>query len=103
MYPIPFIMIVVYLIIEFIKVVSKNIESVLRLLPIISAILGACISIAIFYLSPNSSISTNILVCVIDGIFAGLSATGSNQLIKQLNKFKIDKININKSNDNKEK
>ena len=88
---IPIITLFVYLIIEFLKSIIKT-EFFKAFIPILSSLLGAGIAVLMFYVVPNLMPSNDILGAIILGIFNGLSATGSNQIIKQIKKYKVYKI-----------
>lgn len=88
---IPIITLFVYLIIEFLKSIIKT-EFFKAFIPILSSLLGAGIAVLMFYVVPNLIPSNDIFGTIILGIFNGLSATGSNQIIKQIKKYKVYKI-----------
>lgn len=92
---VPVIVIICYLLIEGVKVFVGNHEKIKALLPIISAFLGAGIGIVLFIICPEILPSGTYISSFTIGIFSGLSATGSNQIWKQLKKL-ID--NSNKQN-----
>ena len=60
----------------------------LNFIPIIAGGLGACLGIILFYLLPSQIPADNFIGALFLGLFSGLSATGSNQIIKQMNKLK---------------
>lgn len=80
---IPSIVLIVYMIIEVIKVCTKN-EVVSKLFPAISCVLGIVLGIVAFYLCPAVIPANNVLSAILIGGSSGLSATGTNQIIKQL-------------------
>lgn len=92
---VPVIVIICYLLIEGIKVFVGSYKKIKALLPIISAFLGAGIGIVLFIICPEILPSGTYISSFTIGIFSGLSATGSNQIWKQLKKL-ID--NSNKQN-----
>ena len=55
-----------------------------RFIPLISAGLGAVIGVVAFYFVPGVIETQNILVAITIGAASGLSATGTNQAVKQL-------------------
>ena len=85
---VPAIATIVYWAINLIKYTVKENEIFKRLIPIISAMLGACLGCVAFYLAPGVIIADNILTAVIIGGASGLTATGTNQIFKQLTKGK---------------
>ena len=80
---IPSIVLIVYMIIEIIKICTKN-EVVSKLFPAISCVLGMGLGILAFYLCPAVIPANNVLSAILIGGSSGLSATGTNQIIKQL-------------------
>ena len=80
---IPSIVLIVYMIIEVIKICTKN-EVVSKLFPAISCVLGMGLGILAFYLCPAVIPANNVLSAILIGGSSGLSATGTNQIIKQL-------------------
>jgi len=88
---VPAIATIVYWVVNLIKYTVNGSEKFKRLIPIISAILGAGLGIAAFYIAPEIIITDNLLTAIIIGGASGLSATGTNQIIKQLGKSEKDK------------
>ena len=80
---IPSIVLIVYMIIEAIKICTKN-EVVSKLFPAISCVLGMGLGVLAFYLCPAVIPANNVLSAILIGGSSGLSATGTNQIIKQL-------------------
>lgn len=83
---VPVIATAVYWIINLIKYTVKSNEIFMRLIPIISAILGAGLGIICYFTLPNIISADNWLMAILIGGASGLSATGINQVIKQLTK-----------------
>lgn len=84
---VPIIMVICYLIAEAIKIIAGGKGKIIELLPIISAFLGGGIGVVIFLISPTLLPAGNYLEAFAVGVFSGLCATGSNQIIKQLQKL----------------
>lgn len=95
---IPIIMTMTYGFIEILKSYFKN-EKFFALIPIISAVFGGIIGLLIYYTIPQLIGNANFLEALIVGVCSGLSATGSNQISKQIQKFKDNKNNSNTTND----
>lgn len=83
---VPIIVSLVYLIIEVIKSSLKDSEKFKRYIPIIAAILGGTLGILCFYFASTLIPADNVIVALFIGIVSGLSATGTNQIFKQINK-----------------
>jgi len=83
---VPVITIIVYWTINLIKYAVKGNETFKRFIPLIAAALGAVLGIICFYAIPEIIFSQNVFIALITGGASGLSATGCNQLIKQLSK-----------------
>ena len=83
---VPVIATIVYWVINLIKYTVNGSEKFKRLIPIISAVLGAGLGCVAFYIAPSIIVAGNVLMALIVGGASGLSATGTNQIIKQLGK-----------------
>ena len=83
---IPAIAAIVYTIIDIIKTAVGGDEKFKRFIPLISCALGAIIGTVCFYCVPGVLETTNILVAIVIGAASGLSATGTNQAVRQLTK-----------------
>lgn len=81
---IPAIAAVVYTIIDIVKTAMGGDEKFKRFIPLISCVLGAAIGAICFYCVPGVLDTTNILIALTIGAASGLSATGTNQVVKQL-------------------
>jgi hypothetical protein len=90
---VPVITIIVYWTINIIKYAVKDNETFKRFIPLISAALGSVLGVISFYAVPEIIFSQNVFVALITGGASGLSATGCNQLIKQLSKKEDDNEN----------
>lgn len=85
---IPAIAAIVYTIIDIVKTAVGGDEKFKRFIPLISCGLGAIIGTICFYCVPGVLEATNILVAIVVGAASGLSATGTNQAVRQLTKEK---------------
>ena len=74
-------------------------EKLIRIIPLIACIVGIVLGILCFYAFPTIISASNLLTAVLIGGSSGLSATGCNQIFKQLKKFGIDVKEVN-NNDN---
>lgn len=83
---VPAIAAVVYFVVELIKYTTNKSEKVLRLVPLISAVLGLACGLICFYLVPSIMPTNNVVVALVIGAASGLTATGFNQIIKQSRK-----------------
>ena len=83
---IPAIAAIVYTTIDIIKTACGGDEKFKRFIPLISALLGAVLGVVSFYAVPGVVETQNILVAIVMGAASGLSATGTNQAVKQLTK-----------------
>ncbi len=84
---IPIIMTMTYGFVEILKSYFKS-EKFFALIPIISAVFGAAIGLLIYFTIPQLIGSANFLESLVVGACSGLSATGSNQIAKQIQKLK---------------
>ena len=73
------------------KIASKTNreECLLRLIPIVASILGVIAGIVCFFAFPTIIAASDVVTACLIGGASGLSATGCNQLFKQLHKFGI--------------
>lgn len=85
---VPAIVTAVYLIIEILKKVFNSSEKFLRVIPLVSLLIGSVAGVVCFYFIPSIIPAANVVVAIIIGAASGLTATGTNQIFKQLNKDK---------------
>lgn len=71
------------------KFIARENETLIRIIPIIGCVLGIVAGIVCFYAFPTIISATNIWSAILIGGASGLSATGCNQIFKQLAKFGI--------------
>ena len=83
---VPVIAAIVYWVINLIKYATKQSEKFMRFIPLVAAAIGAVLGIVAFYAVPSIVPAENVFVAILIGIASGLTATGTNQLIKQLGK-----------------
>ena len=83
---VPAIATIVYWVMNLIKYAVKDNEKFKRFIPLISAALGAVLGLIAFYAVPSIIPATNVCVAILIGGASGLTATGTNQIIKQLGK-----------------
>lgn len=100
---VPIIASIVFSIIEFYKKATEGFsrkEIFLRMIPLLSAGIGIILGIVCFYIFPHVMGSDDIIAAVLVGGASGLSATGCNQVFKQLHKFGIEVVEqMNNPND----
>ena len=83
---IPAIAAIVYTILDIVKTAVGGTEKITRFIPLIACVLGAILGTVSFYCVPGVMETSNILVAIVIGASSGLSATGTNQVVKQLTK-----------------
>ena len=83
---VPAIATIVYWVINIIKYAVQENEKFKRFIPLISAALGAGLGVVAFYALPSIIPADNVCVAILVGGASGLTATGTNQIIKQLTK-----------------
>ena len=83
---VPAIATIVYWVINIIKYAVQENEKFKRFIPLISAALGAVLGVVAFYALPSIIPADNVCVPILVGGASGLTATGTNQIIKQLTK-----------------
>ena len=97
---VPAIVAVVYILIElYKKVIAKGREKWLNFIPLIATVLGGGLGVVIFFVAPAIIVAQSWWMAVIVGIASGLSATGANQVFKQLQQFGITVKEVEKTED----
>ena len=81
---IPALAAIVYTSIDIIKTAMGGDEKFKRFIPLIACCLGAVCGVVAFYFVPGVMGTENLLVAIVLGSASGLSATGTNQAVKQL-------------------
>ena len=81
---IPALAAIVYTIIDIAKTAMGGDERFKRFIPLIACLLGAGCGVVAFYCVPGVMETENLLVALVLGAASGLSATGANQIGKQL-------------------
>ena len=76
----------VYWVINLIKYTVGDNETFKRFIPLIATALGIVCGVVCFFLIPTIVPADNVLVAIVIGGASGLTATGTNQIIKQLTK-----------------
>ena len=98
---VPAIVSITYALIEaYKKWFAKGREKWLALIPLVALIFGGVLGVAIFYIEPTLIIAQNWAVALIVGFCSGLSATGTNQVFKQLKKIGIEVKETKKDEEN---
>ena len=87
---IPAIAALCYGFIEMLKKITQGGENekLTNAYPMISAILGALLGIAAFLIEPSLVVTDSLFGAALAGMASGLTATGSNQVLKQMQKIK---------------
>ena len=81
---IPALAAIVYTIIDITKTAMGGDEKFRRFIPLIACVLGAVCGVVAFYFVPGVFQTENLLVAIVLGASSGMSATGTNQVVKQL-------------------
>lgn len=81
---IPSIVIFVYLTIDVIKSIVGDREGFKRFIPLLAATLGMLAGLISYLFIPQVVPTDNIFMAIIIGAASGLTATGTNQIVKQL-------------------
>ena len=87
---VPAIAAVVYWVINLIKYAVGENETFKRFIPIMAAVLGAVCGVVCYFAIPTIVPAENLLVAIVIGGASGLTATGANQVFKQLTKGEND-------------
>ena len=82
---VPAITTIVYWTVKIIKIFLCNKTKFKKYIPLFAAVYGAVLGCAVYFIErPDSVCSNNFLTAIILGGVSGLSATGADQMIKQL-------------------
>lgn len=82
---IPLIVILCYLIGELFKFIFKSKQEFYKLIPLVTSVSGGIIATIMYLDDPSMILDVkNIYVAIEVGMISGASATGTNQIIKQL-------------------
>ena len=102
---VPAIAFVVYWVIAISKYAVGENEKFKRFIPLIAAVLGVAGGIICFYALPDIIPADNVVVAIVIGGASGLTATATNQMIKQIAKKdeKTDKNDTKNKDDNNDK
>lgn len=84
---IPVIIVVVYLILEVYKSIIKGNEKAKNFIPLIAAVLGGALGVLLYFVFPTIINTDNVINAIVTGVVSGLGATGTNQVVKQLQKL----------------
>lgn len=90
---VPAIAVVVYWVIALIKHCVGENETFKRFIPLLSAALGIICGLICYFWIPSIIPADNVLIAIVIGGASGLTATGANQIIKQISKFDTDTTN----------
>lgn len=100
---VPAIVSITYALIELYKKwLAKGREKWLSFIPLIALGIGGILGVAIFYLMPQIIIAPDVWWALIVGLCSGLSATGTNQIFKQLSKLGIEVKEVKPIEENKD-
>lgn len=80
----PIIVVICYLIGEIYKILFKNKDELFKFIPIFVSLIGGIIGVIMFFFNPEIINVSNFWVAFVVGVISGASATGTNQIIKQL-------------------
>ena len=84
---VPIIVICSYLVGEIYKTIFKNNEGSYKIIPIITSLFGGLLGVVIYFTNKEIIFNVNnVYSALLIGIISGSSATGTNQIIKQLYK-----------------
>lgn len=93
---VPIIVILCYILGEIYKIIFKNKKETYKLIPLLVSLFGGVLGVLIYFTAPEILNVDNIYFALEIGIISGSSATGTNQIIKQIFKNKEEE-NENKN------
>lgn len=84
---VPVIAMMVFGLIELIKLPLKSVPNFTNFIPLVSGLLGGILGLTAYFVAPAIIPSSNVFHAILVGGLSGLSATGSHQLVKQIKKI----------------
>ena len=82
---IPIIVVLTYIACELYKILFQNKKEAYKYIPILTSIIGGLLGSLIYLTHPEMIFNaSNIYIAMLIGIISGSSATGTNQIIKQI-------------------
>lgn len=93
---VPAIAAVVYWVINITKHIVGENEKFKRFIPLIATGLGIICGVICYFCIPSIISADNVLIAIVIGGASGLTATGANQIIKQLTKSDTDETDETK-------
>ena len=93
---VPAIAAIAYWVIALVKSAVQN-EKFNRFIPLLAAALGILLGVIAFYAVPGIIPADNVFAAILIGGASGLTATGTDQIIKQLSKKKDENSNTDKN------
>lgn len=93
---VPIIVILCYILGEIYKIIFKSKKETYKLIPLLVSLFGGILGVLIYFTAPEILNVDNIYLALEIGIISGSSATGTNQIIKQIFKNKEEE-NENKN------
>ena len=81
---VPIIVTLVYMVIEVYKMIFKSKPVAMKFIPAIAGVIGGAVGVIAFFVVPEMILGAEVITAFITGMFSGLSATGVNQIFKQL-------------------
>lgn len=82
---VPIIVVLTYIVSEIYKVVLQKKKETYKYIPILTSIFGGLLGCLIYLTYPEMIFNaSNIYIAMLIGIISGSSATGTNQIIKQI-------------------
>ena len=98
---VPIIVVCSYIVGELYKQIFKKKTDAYRFIPVLLSIVGGILGVVIYFTNPEMIFNAaNVWIALGVGIVSGVSATGANQIIKQL--F-LKQKNVNDTNDTEDK
>lgn len=99
---VPVIVAIVFALMEIYKIyIAKGNEKLIRFIPLFALGLGAILGIVFYFAFPTIISASNWFIAILIGGASGLSATGCNQIFKQLSKYGIEIKEVDKNGKDK--
>ena len=96
---VPVIIVVVYLLLELYKAIFKS-DKAKNFIPVFAGVLGAICGVVLYYIFPDMIAAENFVNAIVIGVVSGLGATGTNQIVKQMQQLIGHNTNTNTNGEN---
>lgn len=83
---VPTIAAIIYAVMSVLTKATNGSEKFKRFIPLLSLVFGAVFGLLIYWFVPEMNVATSAFMAIVVGAASGLTATGCDQIIKQMSK-----------------